>query len=444
MLKIKTTGLDEFLDPSGGSWVKALIMGNPGSGKTPSAAAWPDPIFADCERGLASVANRAVPYAEIKSIADMEALLDHLRKDSLMPPERRKYRTFVLDTIDTYQKIVMAERMRTEKRDSMTMQDWGFVGTKLTQLIERLLNLPMNMVINMHMADDKDRDGEDEILVKKAALKGALGQEIYGYFDLVGMLETSYVAVDGERTLTRRIRWQSEPRFPMLRARFIDFPKFTDVDFTSADYDRIFNAVTAGVDNLPETAEVEEIATEADGQPEPAPADAQGGPVENPEVPPKKGAKKTAKKAAASKKAEVESKAEDKPEPAEPVAETSVATEAEAKPVTAESETEKAEKAEQLLKDELGAEEVSEEPAQEDPGEAEDTSTQEEPSKTEEKTEERPPGTFCGDPVVANGTALVEGCGTEITEDNKSKVQISRLKYKTNLCDQCYEKHKAA
>lgn len=40
---------------------------------------WPRPIFADCEGGRGSLADRNVPYAEIKNSQDMLDFLSHLK-----------------------------------------------------------------------------------------------------------------------------------------------------------------------------------------------------------------------------------------------------------------------------------------------------------------------------------------------------------------------------
>ena len=84
-LIIKKTSWEDYLDPSGQAFVKALIMGAHGAGKTRSASFWPRPIFADTERGRMSLADRSVPYADIRSTADMDALLEHLRKECQKP-----------------------------------------------------------------------------------------------------------------------------------------------------------------------------------------------------------------------------------------------------------------------------------------------------------------------------------------------------------------------
>jgi hypothetical protein len=55
-LLIQTTGLEDYA-PGGTARVKVLNIGGPGAGKTRFSSFFPAPIFADCERGLASVAG---------------------------------------------------------------------------------------------------------------------------------------------------------------------------------------------------------------------------------------------------------------------------------------------------------------------------------------------------------------------------------------------------
>lgn len=307
-LIIKTTSFEDYLDPSGQAFVKALVMGNHGSGKTRSASFWPDPIFADCEDGRMSIADRGVAYGDINSTADMDSLLDQLRREAQKPFEKRRWKTLVIDTIDAYQRIIISERLKAEKKESLSgWADWGYLDAKMAQFLQALLNLPMNVVVNLHVKevqDGGDEDGENSILVRKARLKGDIRESIFQDFDLIGQMETSYIAEKGERVLKRHIRWHAEPKFPNLRDRSGKLPRFTDIDFTDQDYWRIFNAITSGLDELPAPQVLETLETGVpDAEVKPAGPDEKGGPVEVPPQP-AKGARKTAAKKAAAPKAE--------------------------------------------------------------------------------------------------------------------------------------------
>lgn len=435
-ITIKTTGFDEFIDPSGGAYIKALIMGGHGVGKTRSASYWPKPIYADCEKGLMSVADRGVPYASVKSSADMNALLDHLRLDGLKPPEKRQYKTLIIDTLDSYQRVLIQERLRAEKKESLSgWGDWGYLDAKMSQLIERMLNLPINIVVNLHTKDEKDQDGESELLVKKARLKGEVKESIFQDFDLIGQMETSYAAVKGERVQKRQIRWHSEPRFPALRDRSGKLPRFTEVDFTEDDFQRIFDAIASGSEELPETTEVETIAVAGD-EVEPVAADVTGGPVESPKVP-------AAKKAAPAKKAPAKKAIAKKAAPAQEIkgeaVESDVAGTGEAVNMETGEITPAGEPLPEVSNDVVDAEQV--ELLEEELGA---TVVAETPVVTEAPAAKK--ARACGeqpDSMVGKFDAHA-GCDKTLSADNAGRASLAMLKFKTYLCDDCFESAKAA
>lgn len=453
-LIIRTTGFEDFLDPSGESYLKALIMGDHGVGKTPSACNWPQPILADCEKGRLSVASMAVPYAEILNSQDMDALLDRLRMECMKPPEKRQWRTLVVDTVDTYQRKLIQERLKSERKEAFSGRaDWGWLDGKMIQLIEKILNLPMNVVVNMHTKDVSDEDGDESRLVQKARLKGDFKDAIFQDFDLIGHMEQSYELgtgdKKGERVRVRQIRWHSEPKFPALRDRSNKLPRFTDVDFTPGDFQRIFDAITSGLDDYPESVDVETLSVEGDTEGTP-PADVSGGPVDEAAVPaPKAPAKRAAaKKAPAAKKAAATP--EPTPEPAEPVAGEPAEAPAEdpwTPPVedapTVETATDVDAAAEEALKEGLGAEVVAEELPDPEP----EPTPEPEPAKAPAaKAAEPKAARCCGDQpesMVGKFPAKA-GCGVELNADNAGKAQISLIKFRTYLCDEDFAKAQAA
>lgn len=279
-LIIKTTGWDDYIGPEG-AFIKALIMGAPGAGKTRSASFWPRPIYADCEQGRMSIADRAIPYAEIRSAEQMDQLLDVLKQECKKGGAQRKYDTFVLDTIDSYQRTLIAERLESEGKEAMSgWQDWGYLDGKMTQLVEKMLNLPMNIVVNLHVKEtvEKVEGEEDSRTVMLPKLKGDFKDQIAAEFDLVGFMGTSWQAVNGERALVRGIRWDPDPKYPILKDRSGRLPKYTTIDFTPADFSRIYNRIVDDeMEKLPEVTVVAEIESSPPAA-EPA-DDVTGGPV---------------------------------------------------------------------------------------------------------------------------------------------------------------------
>jgi hypothetical protein len=228
-----------------------------------------------------SIADRGVPYGEIRSGTQMDELLDLLKKEC-KKGAGRKYQTFVIDTIDSYQRIIIHERLEAEKKEALSgWADWGHLDGKMTQFLEKLLNLPMNIVVNMHVKETVEdvAGSESKLVVIQPKLKGDLRDQIAAEFDLVGYMSTYWAAENGERALKRAIRWFPEPRHPILKDRSGRLPRFTDVTFTDEDFEGLYGAIVGDhIESMPETSVVEEIGKETEVS-EPAGPDESGGPV---------------------------------------------------------------------------------------------------------------------------------------------------------------------
>jgi hypothetical protein len=295
MITMKTTGLEDYLDPEGGNaWVQTLIIGDHGVGKTPFAAKFPRPVFAMCEHGTMSIAKDKVPYAEIHSDADMDAFIGEIRRDCVIKDmSKRKYLTVVVDTVDSYQKRLMDLRVTTQGLDRFTGWDnWDWLDAKVAKMLRELSNLPIHLVVNMHFKKIMVGEGDDKVVDREAKLKGDMKTTVYQEFDLIGFMETYYASEGGERVRKNRIRWWPEPGFEMVRSRAVGkegvlLPQFTPVNFDPSDFQVIFDAIASGVDDLEESRVIAEIATEDDVEASELPAPDEGaGPVANPRQPP--------------------------------------------------------------------------------------------------------------------------------------------------------------
>ena len=441
-LMIKTTGLEDYLS-EGEGFIKALIMGEPGVGKTRSAGFWPKPIFADTEKGRMSVADLHVPYVEITSSVDMFALTDELERECKRPASQRRFQTLVIDTVDALQRIVMDERLQSEKKETFSgWGDWGYLDARMMQFISRLHRLRMNIVVNCHLKGSSSGDDGPQILGPK--LKGDFRDQIAAEFDLVGYMTTQWKANKGERVLTRGIRWKADPAFPMLKDRSGRLPEFTPVNFTAEDYTNLLVHMGEAMDSLRPSETVGEIALPASASP--APPNLKGGPVEPKEDAP--APKPAAKKAAAPKKAA---------KPAEPQPPDNVTVlkgveveEVGAVSVPADEPTQTAPEpastpvedsaehtaALSLVQDNLGAAVVTE------PDEVDPTPTPA-PAAAPPRTERT-----CGTPGRnKDGTinaSPAQGCGKSLAEEDKNLVNVAFIKTRTYLCADCFKQQRAA
>lgn len=424
-LVIRTSGFEDYL--SGGAYIKALIMGPPGAGKTRSASFWPDPIFADCENGRMSIADRGLPYGDVVTEDDMDELLKMLKLECAKGSKRR-YQTFVVDTVDSYQRSLVQRRLEEQNKFALSgWEDWGYLDAKMTQFVEKLQNLPMHIVVNMHVKTVQD--GDMSVTVPK--LKGDIKDQIAGEFDLVGLMGTHWGAVDGERTLVRSIKWSPEPSSPILKDRSGRLPDTTVIDFTDQDFSRLYDAIVGDhIEDLPSTTVIEELVPAhllvAAGP------DESGGAVATVrEFPRKKADKQEVLSKEPPAATDVEKVLDEKGDAiVEPTARTpEVVAEAEAEPIIS------ADEAIEAVQNGLGGEVVSDEKTVDEP------STEQ--ADAEPNTDWRKGK--CGEqpPHMVGVKDPLPGCGKPLVD--QTKVNVAVLKTGTWLCDDDYsdwkEKH---
>jgi hypothetical protein len=258
-LQIKTTGVEDYID--GSANIKMLIIGGPSAGKTRSASFWPKPIYADTESGRASIADRNVAYAEIKSSKDMLDFLEHLKALERTPKGSRQFQTVIIDTLDGFQRKVKDEWLQQNKgKGSFTGYDaWGYLDSKMQMLMTRLLNLDYNVIVNCHFKEKTTKKGEDETTELMLQLQGDLKDSAINDFDLVGWMGTYWAPENGERVEKRGLTFKKTPDKWFLKDRFHAMPSWVPITFTDDDYAFVLSAFLSKVDDLTAGGVVGEI-----------------------------------------------------------------------------------------------------------------------------------------------------------------------------------------
>ena len=269
-LTVKVTGLEEYLDGGTGK-TKIIVAGGPGAGKTRFASFTPRPIYAACEDGMMSVADRRVPYAEVKSEAEMEAFLDLIDNEGRKPADQRRFETVVIDTLDAYERsVIFGYLKRQNKKELDGWEDEGYVSTAMNHVIGRLMRVPFNVVILVH-TKDKIVNKQDRTILK---LRGDVKNQLPSDFDFVGMLENEFDLVDGKRGLKRFITWEPTPEAEWCKARGGGLTR-TPVVFDEYDYQAIWQGIHAQAEALEAGREVQQVEVAQDKVVTPSP----GGPV---------------------------------------------------------------------------------------------------------------------------------------------------------------------
>lgn len=271
-LKIRTTGLEQYAE-GGSAKVKALVIGGPGVGKTRWSSYFPKPIYLDCEGGLASVADRKVQFAEVKSSQDMLDALVFLKQESSRPAKDRSFDTVVVDTLDAFQRKVKDEWLLAHPGESAFrgFDAWGYLDAKMQMLATRLLNLDMNVIVAVHYTEKTISEGigdqKTERQEYQLQLSGNIKDQIFNDFDLVGWMGTYFEMVDGQRQQKRGLTFKPTPDKPFLKDRLHVTPPWMEVTFAPTDYDQLFEAVASRMEDLTASEDFGEIpsATLLDG-----------------------------------------------------------------------------------------------------------------------------------------------------------------------------------
>lgn len=254
-MELRRTGNAEY-----GRYMKVLFCGDPGSGKTLISSTFPKPLYASAEGGLMSIASRNIPYVEIKSSEDLLELKVTLEsnKQQLESALGTQVETVVIDTVDEIARILMRERVETQKHETMQIADWGWLGDQMRAIIRSFRGLDLHVVFTCHLKSTED--SETGRVYMKPSIQGAVGDEIAGYVDLALLLEARTVAklVDGEskRTMVRRLITVPDPVHPWIKDRSGKLPAELDVNF-SDDFKRMNKLIFPSKNSVTETSQPE-------------------------------------------------------------------------------------------------------------------------------------------------------------------------------------------
>lgn len=235
--------------------IKIMVAGDSGAGKTRFASTFPNTLFADAEAGLLSVRDRDVRSITVTSTT----VLDELRAALAQTPDVRTkvlgtpVDTIVLDTVDEIARLIIRERLRAEKRETMAMADWGYLGDTLRAMLRGFRNLPLNVVLNVHLKTSED--SETGRVDYKPSIQGSVGDEIAAYVDesflLVGRPMTD--PNTGERVIARHLQTYPDSQHRWVKDRSGKLPQEFPVDFNT-DYQRLAELIFGQSDQRRDTA----------------------------------------------------------------------------------------------------------------------------------------------------------------------------------------------
>jgi len=314
--------------------IKMGLGGYPGTGKTLFASTAPQVFFVffrDQPR-IMSIADRYMPHTKVTNKLDDNGRLLTPVWDTLLEvveyldSERGKeYQSVVIDTGDELFQA-LKEGKKAQNRGKFAIQDWGWLGDTYREMINRIIDLPKHVIVTYHIK--ATQEGDDGEILREIALQGQAKDEVAGWFDIMGVLDSWEEDTQDGKVLHRGMLTHTTPRYQFVKDHSGKLPKVFELSENFVgDFERLHNLIYK---DLPASEhEVLEVITVEKTAPTPeTPKTSAETGVPTPEdVAAKKEAKKGAKKkdvaADESKEPDVESasSAAEGQETAEPVPE---------------------------------------------------------------------------------------------------------------------------
>jgi hypothetical protein len=235
--------------------IKLANCGFAGTGKTLFASTAPQVfyLFFREQPRIMSIADRYMPHAKVTNRLDDAGRLDTPVWDTLfevveyLDSERgQEYKSVCVDTGDELFQA-LKEGRKAANRGKFGIQDWGWLGDTYREIINRLIDLPKNVIINYHLKNTQE--GEDGEIVREIALQGQAKDEVAGWFDIVAVLDSWEEPVqEGKegKILHRGMLTHTTPRYPFVKDHSGKLPKIFELSENFVgDFQRLHDLVYA-------------------------------------------------------------------------------------------------------------------------------------------------------------------------------------------------------
>ena len=159
------------------AFVKVLVYGSSGAGKTTLIPSLPNPIALSAEAGLLSIRGADIPYIEIGSIADLTEAYTWLRESD----EAAQYESVAIDSISEIAEVVLSAEKKVAKDPR---QAYGAMQEQIADLVRAFRDLP-NRHVYMSAKVERVQDDMGRLLYGPSMPGNKTGQALPYWFDEV-------------------------------------------------------------------------------------------------------------------------------------------------------------------------------------------------------------------------------------------------------------------
>lgn len=124
-------------------FVKVLIPGESGAGKTRACAQLDDVVILSAEDGLLSIRDQDVPFIAINGVADLYEAYTWLTTSA----EAKQFHAVAIDSISEIAEVVLAEERRSPKGAKDPRAAYGEMQDKMAGVIRAFRDLPTHHVV---------------------------------------------------------------------------------------------------------------------------------------------------------------------------------------------------------------------------------------------------------------------------------------------------------
>lgn len=210
-LEVYTPNLDHF-------YLKMLVYGKPGVGKTTLAASagklartGPALLLNIDPGGLAVVGMPGVKVVDIKSWSDVYKVISYLKSLVPSPPP---FKTLIIDSLTELQYLnldaISRARNKGKETDEIYLDEYGISTRQIRRLVRWLRDYPIHVVYTAQEGTSKDKEQDETIF---PALTDKLRIALLAYMDIIAYLRTLVKEVEGKPTLQRVAIFQPYGKF---------------------------------------------------------------------------------------------------------------------------------------------------------------------------------------------------------------------------------------